>query len=162
MREKIVEGGSVEPVAYARADLAWYVCGPMTNIPRFNYPLFDIVTLDLRRNTREVVSPTELDSKEMQERARASLTGNFADFADLGESWGDILARDVKLIERKIGFFALLPGWERSRGARLEVFVGLLVGVKSFNLVTFGSDGSVHLTERTVDYIRQCIREYMP
>src|ERR1700677_3240339 len=94
---------------YARQDKGWYVCGPMTGLPRFNYPLFDIVTLDLRRTKNQVVSPTELDSRDMQGRARASLTGNFADFADLGESWGDILARDVKLIEHEIGHFALLP-----------------------------------------------------
>lgn len=147
-----------------RSDKAWYVCGPMTRIPRFNYPLFHLVTCFLRNDkTRTVISPAELDSKEMQELAWASPDGDLAKMEnDSGETWGDVLARDVKLIEKQIGNFALLPGWELSRGARLEVFVGLLVGVTSFHLVTFGYDGKVQMAPAEVSFIRDQIRSNMP
>ncbi len=145
-----------------RNDLAWYVCGPMTGVPRFNYPLFDIVTAHLRLTDVGVISPTELDSMEMQTAARESLTGDFNDIKPAGESWGDILARDVKLIEKEIGNFALLPGWQRSRGARLEVFVALLVGVTSFHAVIFDPTGMINLVELSVEQVRDTIRGNMP
>lgn len=146
-----------------REHLAWYVCGPMTGKPRFNYPLFDIVTAHLRLNNDEVVSPTELDSVEMQAVARASLDGAPTQMAvQTGETWGDVLARDVRLIEKEIGHFALLPGWERSRGARLEVFVGLLVGVTNYNTVAFQRDGTIDVISIDVEAIREILRSNMP
>lgn len=146
-----------------RNELAWYVCGPMTRIPRFNYPLFDLVTAWLRLKFENVISPTELDSEVMQDLARASLDGAADKMQlDSGETWGDVLARDVRLIEKQIGHFALLPGWERSRGARLEVFVGLLVGVESFNTVSFDYAGEVSVTPMTLDNVRETIRRNMP
>jgi len=147
-----------------RNDMAWYVCGPMTGIPRFNYPLFDLVTNYLRLNSkRRVISPTELDSVNMQLAARESLDGEYGALVKAsGETWGDVLARDVRLIEKEVGTFALLEGWERSRGARLEVFVGLLVGVKNFYDAWPGSSGKVYLHRRSISAIRDSIRSNMP
>lgn len=148
-----------------RSNMAWYICGPMTNIPRFNYPLFNIVAHHLRLDpANTVVSPTELDSKLMQDLAMASLDGDLTKMQnDSGETWGDVLARDVKLIEKQIGKFALLPGWQKSRGARLEVFVGLLVGVTEFYFVSFTDDGAIDLRPAyNIEAIRQALRESMP
>jgi Domain of unknown function (DUF4406) len=146
-----------------RSKLAWYVCGPMTGIPRFNYPLFDLVTQRLRL-TAEVISPCELDSQAMQDGARASPDGDFGQLTELsnGETWGDVLARDVRIIEKRVGQFALLPGWQRSRGARLEVFVGLLVGVTEFHQVIFASDGTFNWISLSLMEVRQQIRDNMP
>lgn len=146
-----------------RSTMAWYVCGPMTRIPRFNYPLFHLVTMHLRLQPRAVISPAELDSKEMQALAWASPDGDLTKMEnDSGETWGDVLARDVRLIEKQIGAFALLPGWDRSRGARLEVFVGLLVGITEFHTVSFSYDGSIQMLSVDIDAIRESIRRNMP
>jgi hypothetical protein len=59
--------------------------------------------------------------------ALASPDGNLSSYeyqTDL--TWGDLLARDVKIVADQVGSVVVLPGWENSRGARLEVFVARL------------------------------------
>jgi len=99
----------------------------MTGIPQFNIPAFDRQAKRLRDSGYEVVSPTELDSPEMRAAAYASLDGK----PDLngglvGQSWGEVLGRDVIVVADRVDGVVVLPGWAKSRGARLEVFVALL------------------------------------
>lgn len=104
-----------------------YLAGPMTGIPQFNFPAFDQAVADLRARGLEVISPHERDSPEVQRAARASPDGNLAALEQhASETWGDMLARDVKIVADESGGVVLLPGWERSRGARLEAYVALL------------------------------------
>lgn len=104
-----------------------YLAGPMTNIPQFNIPRFDQATADLRSRGYDIVSPAELDSAEVRAAALASATGAPEDVESI-ETWGDFLARDVKLIADECDGIVFLPNWQDSRGARLEAFVGLLCG----------------------------------
>lgn len=100
-----------------------YVAGPMTGIPHFNFPAFISMADLLRSEGFDVVSPAELDDPEDRERAMASPDGSPIHY-ESGKTWGDFLARDVKLLSDG-GFDAVivLPGWERSKGARLETYV---------------------------------------
>lgn len=106
-----------------------YVAGPMTGIPFHNIPAFNAMTADLRAAGFDVVSPVELDGAEVEALYMADPTG----IGPLGpgtETWGDFLARDVKqLVDDGIEAIVVLDGWERSKGARLETFVGSLVGL---------------------------------
>ncbi len=107
----------------------YYIAGPMSGRPQFNVPLFNGVAAVLRERGLEVINPAELDSPEMQAAALASDDGNLKALEKkTGETWGDVLARDVKVVADVIDAIILLPGWEESRGARLEAFVGLLSG----------------------------------
>ena len=100
-----------------------YIAGPMSGMPQSNFPAFDAAAAVLRAQGHEVITPSELDDPE--DRARA-----LADEPSI-KTWGDFLARDVKLIaDGNIEAIVLLPGWEDSRGARLEATVGLLLGLK--------------------------------
>lgn len=111
-------------------DIAWYVAGPMTGYPQFNYPLFMHVAESLRAQGHRIVSPAEMDSPDVQAAALASSHGSLADLSHLkkdGETYGSFLARDVRIVIEDVGGLVLLPGWERSTGARLESFTGLLM-----------------------------------
>ena len=102
-----------------------YLAGPMTGIPQFNIPAFDAAAARLRAEGFDVVSPAELDDPATRAAALASPDGAPGSGSSNGETWGDFLARDVKLIaDGGIEAIAVLPGWDRSRGARLETFVG--------------------------------------
>lgn len=112
-----------------------YVAGPMTYIPQFNIPAFDQAAGDLRDRGHEVISPAELDDPWVRERELASPDG--APQRDLFGPWGDFLARDVRqLANDGIEAIYVLPGWEKSKGARLETFVGYLCGLSIISYVT--------------------------
>lgn len=101
-----------------------YIAGPMSNLPQFNFPAFYEAAAALRRQGFEIVSPAELDDKDDQGAALKSADG---DMRGVEKTWGDFLARDVKLIaDGGIQGIVFLPNWFKSRGARLEATVGLL------------------------------------
>lgn len=106
----------------------YYLAGPMSGLPQFNYPLFYSAAEKLRANGYDVKSPAEMDTPAMQAAAMASPDGNLASLEKTtGETWGDVLAKDVKLISDHItGGIIVLPNWFKSRGARLEVMVAKL------------------------------------
>lgn len=130
-----------------------YIAGPMSNIPQYNFPLFEAVTVALREDGLTIVSPHECDSEATRVAAWASLDGKFNPNVE-SESWGTCLARDVRMLAdgleydtgemqgvaeghpvmavRIIDGIAFLPNWDRSKGARLEAFVGLLTGKEFF------------------------------
>lgn len=102
-----------------------YVCGPMSNLPRFNIPAFDAAAASLRSQGYDVTNPADEDSPAVRAAGLASTTGDLADLAPTGQTWGDLLARDVKIVADRVDGIVLLPGWEKSRGARLEAFVAV-------------------------------------
>lgn len=106
-----------------------YIAGPMTGVPQFNVPAFDALAKKLRDAGNIVISPAELDSEEIRQELLASPDGQYefgGAITQDGSTWADFLARDVKLIADEIDEIVVLPNWWKSRGARLEVFVGLL------------------------------------
>jgi hypothetical protein len=104
----------------------WYLAGPMTGIPQFNFPLFESEAKRLRAMGMDIISPHEQDSPAVQEAAWASPDGALHSGHIAGETWGDILARDVKLVADEVCGILVLPNWDLSRGARLETFVAHL------------------------------------
>lgn len=84
-----------------------YIAGPMTGIPEFNYPAFKAAAAVLRARGVEVLSPTEH-------------TGDVPpDDYTHEKPYGYYLRRSLRmLLDCDAAVF--LPGWEMSRGARLE------------------------------------------
>lgn len=115
-----------------------YMAGPMTGIPQFNFPAFDRAASDLRARGYEIVSPAELDDPVDRAAALASPDGSALSYGTgVKKSWGEFLARDVKLIaDDGIEGVVVLTGWENSRGARLETFVAnALCGLPVFRIL---------------------------
>lgn len=123
-----------------------YVAGPMTGLPQFNFPAFDAAAVRLRAAGYDVVSPAELDDPEDRAAALASPDGHMHGGHHMNKTWGDFLARDVKLIaDGGIEAVFCLPGWETSRGARLETFVAFLCGLPIYILREGGSIANTSL-----------------
>lgn len=94
-----------------------YLAGPMSGLPDDNVPAFLAAGADLRARGWDVVIPCE----------------GHADQAT--DSWEGWMRKDIALVLGVEGL-ALLPGWERSRGACREVTVALTLGMPLFDALT--------------------------
>lgn len=110
-----------------------YIAGPMSNIPQFNFPAFYAAAAALRAQDWEVVSPAEMDDQEDSGAALKSTDGDVNDRTIVKKTWGDFLSRDVKLLaDTGIQGIIFLPDWQKSKGAKLEAYVGLTLNFKFF------------------------------
>jgi hypothetical protein len=103
----------------------YYLAGPMSGIPQFNYPAFHRIAGKLREMGYTIQSPAELDTEAQQAEALASPDGVVHGTVG-GLTWGDTLAKDVKLISDVVDGIIAMPTWYKSKGARLEIFVAHL------------------------------------
>lgn len=93
-----------------------YISGPMTGHTDLNFPLFADVALALRMAGFDVVNPAELHQKE-------------------SPSWADCMRVDIAaLVECES--IVMLPGWQQSRGARLELHIARELGLRVYGLHT--------------------------
>lgn len=99
-----------------------YVAGPMTGIPHFNFPLFNKVTAHLREQGHSVFNPAERDNERHgKDISIDNPTGDPAQAEkDHGFSLREALAADTAYICLEADTIAMLPGWEKSSGARAE------------------------------------------
>lgn len=89
--------------------MKYYLAGPMSGIPEYNFPLFDAVTKFLRNKGLNILSPHEIDHGETKETR-----GNL--------SYGVYMRAGLKLLLECDGVI-VLPGWKKSKGTRAELFV---------------------------------------
>jgi nucleoside 2-deoxyribosyltransferase len=89
-----------------------YIAGPITGIPDHNFPAFRAAAKDLRRLGISVISPIEING-ESEGKA-----GN----------WQQCMKADIAALTQ-CDMVALLPGWQNSRGALLEQYVALNLGI---------------------------------
>jgi hypothetical protein len=99
-------------VAAARANRL-YLAGPMTGIEDFNFPAFHDMGAKLRALGYIVENPAEHGVVD-------------------GAVWADYMAYDLTRLGL-CGIIALLPGWEKSQGARLEVLIAERLGMTVVN-----------------------------
>jgi len=96
-----------------------YLAGPMTGFEDFNFPAFNKMAVDLRAIGYVVENPAQHGVVDDVE-------------------WCDYMAYDLTRLGL-CGIVAVLPGWENSKGARLEVHIARELGmpvVNAHDLVT--------------------------
>lgn len=101
-----------------------YICGRMTYITHFNVEAFFDARDKLESEGFMVQLPSDLDDPDVVAHLMRSPNGEPEDSA---LTWGECLAMDVRLIADEVGAVAVIPGWKRSKGARLETFVAYQV-----------------------------------
>lgn len=98
-----------------------YVAGPMSGIKEHNFPAFRLAAKTLRSMGHEVVSPVEMDEEGGFDSKSAP------NVAPGSKQWAQFLARDIRVVLDVEGI-VVIDGWERSRGAALEVHVARELG----------------------------------
>jgi hypothetical protein len=87
-----------------------YVAGPMTGIEALNFPAFHAAAAILRARGYEVVNPAEIN-------------------ADPSAGWDACMRADIAQLVT-CDCIALLPGWEKSRGATIEARLAGDLGIR--------------------------------
>lgn len=90
-----------------------YLSGPMTGLPHLNFPAFFAEARRLRDLGYDVVNPAEINP-------------------DPDAEWVDCLKMDIKALLDCDGI-AMLPGWQTSRGARLEHHIASTLSFRVFD-----------------------------
>lgn len=87
-----------------------YLAGPMTGFPDLNFPLFHAEAARLRQEGHQVINPAEIN-------------------ADPSMSWEACMRADIaELVTCQA--IAMLPGWQKSRGATLEHHIATRLGLQ--------------------------------
>ena len=86
-----------------------YISGPMSGIAEHNFPAFNAEAARLRAMGYEVVNPAEMNVGSQ-------------------DDWHACLRADIKAL-CDCDTIALMPGWENSKGAHLEVHVAHRLGI---------------------------------
>lgn len=112
---------SLEPIQQKRI----YLAGPMSGIPYFNFPAFHRAAAELRAQGYHVFNPAETDN----ESVKLNETGDEVEAAKHGFCRRRALAEDTQWIALHADAIALLPGWEKSSGARAEYALAEALGL---------------------------------
>lgn len=91
-----------------------YLAGPMTGIPDFNYPAFHQAAAELRAQGYAVLNPAEHFDGDQTLPYETYMRGAIQ----------AVLSAD---------FIYTLPGWQKSRGARMEMLIAQRLGLPHIN-----------------------------
>lgn len=87
-----------------------YIAGPMTGLPEFNYPAFNAAAAELRAAGYHVENPAENPEPA---------SGTWAAYMRMAIA--QLVTCDA---------IYLLPGWAKSRGAKVEVELAQTLGIE--------------------------------
>jgi hypothetical protein len=111
-----------------------YVAGPMRGIPEFNFPAFHAAAARLRSEGHEVFNPAERDIEHHGvDISKGNEAGDEALAAAVhGFNLREALKDDLEFICLHADAVAVLPGWEKSKGAQAEVATAYALGLQVF------------------------------
>jgi hypothetical protein len=113
-----------------------YIAGPMTGKPLYNFPAFDHAKAQWADAGYAVVSPADITRQVWFARHERTFDPAI-DRADYGDPILVDMMREDLAAAAECDLIAVLPGWEKSRGALREVAVAQNHGAELFDAVTF-------------------------
>lgn len=99
----------------------FYISGPMTGKPKFNYPYFRTIATSLRGIGYNILSPAEIDSGAQLEKNQKEKPYSY---------W----LKKAMLMMCNADAIIMLEGWTQSKGARRELDFMLDCGMPAFRL----------------------------
>ena len=106
-----------------------YLAGPMRGIPKFNFPAFEFAVQRLRWQGHEVFSPAEKGEEVVLETT--------PEIQNSMKFRRKVFELDTRWICQQAEAVALLPGWDKSPGARAERALAEAIGI---NVIILGSE----------------------
>ena len=100
-----------------------YISGKMSGVENWNFPLFFQREEELRALGYDVINPAKNDGETLEE-ALASV----GTFDEPTNEWAYYIKRDVKKL-MEADAICVLPDWQNSKGATLEVKLGKALGL---------------------------------
>lgn len=109
-----------------------YVAGPMRGIPEFNFPAFNAAAERLRSAGHTVFNPAEKDvERHGTDISKGNPTGCEQQAAkEHGFDLRVALGADLAWICAQADAIAMLPGWQKSKGATAEHATALALGLE--------------------------------
>lgn len=125
-----------------------YLAGPMRGIHEYNFPAFYAAAAALRAHGLDVWSPAENDVNQ----------DGFDPAKDTAHPMRHYMKRDLPAV-LNADMVCVLPGWEKSQGAQLEVHVARACGIPVYNAHDLSSVPSARVLPSLALAYQQAIRE---
>lgn len=104
-----------------------YVAGPMSGLPQHNVPAFLQAFDTLSAKDVPYETPADFNDLDLLVKLLAGEKST--------RTWEEWLEMDLRVLARDdVSSVTVLPGWTRSRGARLETFFAHLLGKRTHHL----------------------------
>lgn len=100
-----------------------YIAGPMSGMKDFNFPAFFEAERQLEALGYEVINPAHNDGATVQEALQSAGTPESPN-----KLWSYYMKRDLPHV-MDVDMLCVLPGWQNSKGASLEVAVAKALGL---------------------------------
>ncbi len=135
-----------------------YISGPMSNYKNHNFPAFFEADGKLREQGYEPINPAAYNVSDV-ESSLATWQEAHAYSIDYPEHWHAYIKADLRLVLQADGV-VLLPGWEKSRGACVEVVAAANIDIpiyrltEEFDVVRFDYDYAPY--QRALVHLLSC------
>lgn len=104
-----------------------YLAGPMRGHALFNFPAFDAVSAIFRNYGIDVVSPADISRQDGFDPATLPEDYDWSQLPDFLD-FDTLIEHDLRALST-CDSIALLPGWNTSQGARMELAKALELGL---------------------------------
>lgn len=100
-----------------------YIAGPMSGMPDWNFPAFFEAERQLEALGYDVINPAHNDGVTVQDALESAGSPDRPN-----NLWSWYMRRDLPHV-MEVDALCVLPGWQNSKGAKLEVHVATAIGI---------------------------------